>query len=134
MPSTIAPVNASGSGTPISMSHAASMPAAAMTEPTDRSNPPLMMTIVSPTEAMPTIAIARPMFSRFVDEKKYGEKMLRPMNSIASAARRPGLTPNGRLSRALVNQGRMPSAIGAPGANAGPAPWPLMPALPAPRS
>ena len=41
-----------------------------MTEPIERSKPPLMITIVSPTAATPTIEIALPMLSRFVESRK----------------------------------------------------------------
>ena len=50
---TIAAANATGMATSASSRKAASMPAAAMVEPTDRSNPPPMMTMVSPTATMP---------------------------------------------------------------------------------
>ena len=69
-PSAMAAMKASGSGIPAAMRYAASMPAAAITEPIDRSKPPEMMTMVSPTAAMPTMEMARPMLSRLVASKK----------------------------------------------------------------
>ena len=50
------------------------MPAAAIAEPTDRSKPPPMMTMVSPTAAMPTMATALPMLSRFVVVEEVGRR------------------------------------------------------------
>ena len=48
------------------------MPAAAIVEPIERSKPPPMMTIVSPTAAMPTIETALAMLSRFVVVEEVG--------------------------------------------------------------
>ena len=66
----IAAAKASGSGTPCVTSQPAVMPAAAMVEPTDRSKPPAMMTMVSPTATMPTMAMPRPMLRRLVVVRK----------------------------------------------------------------
>ena len=51
------------------------MPAAAITEPTERSNPPEMITIVSPTATTPMIVIARPMLAKLSTARKYGERI-----------------------------------------------------------
>ena len=53
-----------GSGQPSCTRRPATMPAAAIVEPTERSKPPAIITMVSPTATMPTIAIARPMLVR----------------------------------------------------------------------
>ena len=70
MPMRMATAKASGSGTPWVTSQPAVIPAAAMVDPTERSKPPAMMTMVSPTATIPTMAIPRPMFSRLVVVRK----------------------------------------------------------------
>ena len=70
MPMPIAAAKATGKGKPCVTSQAAVMPAAAIVEPTERSKPPAMMTMVSPTATMPTMAMPRPMLRRLVAVRK----------------------------------------------------------------
>ncbi len=72
-PMAIAAAKASGRGTPWVTSQPAAMPEAAMVEPTDRSKPPEMMTMVSPTATIPTMAMPRPILRRLVGVRKYGD-------------------------------------------------------------
>jgi hypothetical protein len=87
------------------------MPAAAIVEPTERSNPPEITTIVSPAAAIPMMAIARPMFAKFAVSKKYGDLIVKKTHSATkpSARLRPNASSLG-LNRRPVSPRSSPAA------------------------
>ena len=62
-----------------------------MVEPMERSNPPAMITRVSPAAAMPTITRALPTFIRLYTDRKYGDAKLSTIKTTTVATTRPGL-------------------------------------------
>jgi hypothetical protein len=71
------------------MTKAANIPEAAITEPTERSKPPEIITIVAPIDPIPIMTIARPILEKLVELKKYGDRLAKIISSRISATRRP---------------------------------------------
>jgi hypothetical protein len=60
------------------------MPPSPITEPTDRSSPPLIRTIVIPAATIPVIEMLLITFSKFLAVRKYGLSKDRIRHSTAS--------------------------------------------------
>ena len=71
------------------MSRAANMPDTARSEPTERSMPPAMMTIVTPMDMMAMVDMPRSTLKMFRGRRKYGLARVMMTISATSASRTP---------------------------------------------
>src|SRR4051794_31552184 len=98
--------HASARPTPRSMSTAAIAPDSAMTDPTDRSMPPVAMTTVMPTDTSTTVETCSSTFHRFATVAKFGVSQLLTRTSASSAAAAAYVPPTpARRRRALSDIG-----------------------------
>ena len=65
------------------------MPDAAIIEPTERSKPPAIITIVAPKDAIPTIVTARPILAKLLAVRKYGDKREKSIICVINTTKRP---------------------------------------------
>jgi hypothetical protein len=89
-PSAITAVNATLGGQPHSTSIIDSrMPRSAHSDPTERSMPPVMMTMPTPMLKIPYVPTSRPTFCRLVTLKNCGLAMATMAHSTTSSRRVP---------------------------------------------
>ena len=88
-PVSTQPASAAPSGTPLLSMAPSRMPANATTEPTDRSMPPVMTTIIMPIARIPLTAACFQTFSRLRGTRKVGDTILSTMMTARKMTIRP---------------------------------------------